>query len=210
MSPLVIQGDDASQQLVDQFGVKGRVPIMLDEIVVPTTDIGDFAGLSPYTRRRTGGDVLQPPAGGAAAYGGAYITPAPGSKLVVESVTLSNDTGVNLNVRFMLYTPANLAAVTLVGAATAVPRFNGRMRASGLIDSLAATDGIYHHTTVALGALFGMVYSISGQDRTFFLPRGIVLDGLDPAGPIRLAIQVATLNQVGPRINFTCVEYLAK
>lgn len=209
MSPLVIQNDDASRRLVRDYGIKGRVPVLLDEIIVPTADIGDFAGSSPYESRIVAADVQQQAAAGAGTYGGLIITPGLTNVSVVEKVRFTNVTGAAQLFFFKLFRPADVAAVTVVSTSPAVV-LNGVMRTTGFAPAAPITSSIFHHTATNLGADFGFIYVPDVNNVEYVFPRGMVLDGSDPLGPISLCVQTASANQQTPWMGFHATVYSIK
>lgn len=208
MSPLIIQNDDASQRLVRQYGIRGRVPVLLDEIIVPTSDIGDFAGRSPWESRVIAADNQYQAAAGAGTYGGLYITPGASGIFVVEQLICENATGVNQRLLLQLFTPASVATVTTTGTSAAV-QLNGQILPSGFGQQAPVQSSVFHHTGHAAGAAFGNLFNTTGT-LIYTFPRGMMLDGSGPHGPTRLAIQSYSANQATPNIGFVGSFYAVK
>lgn len=208
--PLTIQDDKASGELARQFGLKGRVQTALDEIIVPVTIVGDFAGRSPYAPRGLVADSQTAGASGVGRNGGLFIAPAPGTVLVVEYLKFLNTTGVTQTLEIRVARPADVAAATIIGTSASVS-LNGRMRTTGFAPQGMATSSTFHNAGAAVGALFDRVYSHS-SDRNLKLrfPRGVILDGSDPLGPIRLAVVSTTANQATPYVSWYGTEYVVR
>lgn len=201
-----VQNSDASRALEDQFDLRGHVGIQLDEIGVPVVDMGDFAGASPFEKRWIVADTQLSGAAGAATYAGVFITPAVNTVLVIHHINLANATGANVTGWVKLFRPADVAACTVVST-DACARLNGHMQQSGFAQQGAATSSVWHHTTTTLGANFHRILAVNGRSNDFPFLRGIILDGRDPLGPIRLALQHGTLNTTFPITNWYATEY---
>lgn len=204
--PLVIQNDESSTRLQKQFRVVGRTPVVLDEVIVPVTEIGDFDGKNPWEARVLAGDAVSSPAGGATKYSGVLVTPAPGKVVVVEMFATRNITASTRQYNLKLFRPADRAAVTVTAANQAIVRLNGKMLTTGFAQQASSTYDLFNHTTVTIGADIEIMSTNGGVTQSFFLRRGVVLDGTDPRGPISLAVMLATLNEALPVI-FSMVEY---
>lgn len=174
-----IQDPQAAQALERQYGLRGAISLLLDEVVVPTSVVGDFAGSSPWETRRTGMDMQTSPAGGVGIYSGYLIQPGANTVLVVEDVR-SEYSSTDPHV-WKLMRPVDVAAITVV-ATSAVAQTNGRVLSTGFLPQLAATASIVTHNSLVIG---GEIYRTRGpniQQLGVAIKRGIVLDGRDPAG----------------------------
>lgn len=197
----------AAQALERQFALRGSIGLALDEVIVPTDEVGDFAGRSPYqgAQRKLGSDTVVSPAGGAAQYSGVLITPGAGAVLVVEALWAPFASHQQQHLK--LFRPVDVAAVNVTSASQAIARIDGRMRATGFIEQISATYSLFDHTTLVIGGAIGSWRTVANWTGAYpGLPRGIVLDGTDPAGPISLAIMRDALN-TDMRAGFALVEY---
>lgn len=204
-----IQNAESSERLRNQFGLKGHVGTSLDEIIVPTADVGDYAGKSPWEKRRVGGDSLTSVAGGAGRFSYVLITPGVSTKLVVENVRIINPTGVSQVLEVRLFRPADvLGTVTLT---TRAGVWNEPISPAAFIPQLSAIERTIHHTTTAIGAIIARIYShTSSHNLEWPLARGVVLDGSDPLGPISLGIMTTTVNQGTPYVDWQGSEYVVR
>ena len=204
--PRTIQRPEASEGLRNQFDIKGRIATSLDEIIVPTVDVGDFEGSSPFAQRGLVGDAHVSAAAGAARYSGIYITPGAGTILVIHHLRFANVTGVLQDISIGVMRPADVAAVTTTLTSPTVS-LNGVMRTTGFAPQGIATMSTFHHSAVAIVTIMDRVASASSFNNDNVYERGVILDGRDPAGPIRLAAITTTLNQGTPWISFYGTEY---
>lgn len=204
--PRQIQRTDPSRSLERHFGLKGHIGISLDEVAVPVALLGDFAGRSPYEARGLVGDVQQQVAGGPGTLTGMLITPGAGTLLVVEGLKLVNESGASHNPIWKVLRPVDVAAVTVTGTSPSV-LLNGQVRATGFAPQGVATSSVFHHTA-QVGADFGRSWVSNGQEVNLELPRGIVLDGTDPDGPISLGFMVQSVNTASPWLSWLATEYM--
>lgn len=201
-----IQNASVSRGLVAQFGLRGRSIFALDEVVVPTRDVGDFNGASPFEDRILAADSVYLAAQGVGTYTGVIITPGVGTIAVIHHLRFVNTVGSGI-VKVKVFRPADSAAVTVVVTSPAA-QLNGVMGPTGLAPQAPITSRTFHHTNTTLGADIESVYSIiNGADVTLDFPRGVVLDGDDPAGPISLVAQLDVANQMSPRFGFYATIY---
>jgi len=200
-----IQNADSAERLRNQYGLKGRVQVSLDELIVPTADVGDFAGKSPFERnsRIQGGDTAVMVASGAARYGYVCITPGPGTLLVVEGIVLSYPTASH-RVELRLMTPANVQGTTTGTISTYA--WNRPIFPAALLERMVATTRTIHHTAIT-GARIASYLTSTLHNAAVDLGRGVVLDGTDPVGPLSLGIWTTSLNTQTPYINWVGSEY---
>ena len=204
-----IQNADAAQGLEEQFGLRGKIGVALDEIVVPVVNVGDFDGRSPYEpARRLGGDIRTSAAAGALTFAGILITPGPNTLLALEVIAPENLSGTTHRYEIKLFRPTDIAAVTVV-AASAMARWDGRMRATGFAPQMACTTTTFHHTTLGIGAACATHDSFNGNPLSADIGRGFMLDGTDPLGPISVAVMTQIANAAFS-VNFVVVEYPQK
>lgn len=206
--PIQIQNADSSERLRNAFGLKGHVSTSLDEIIVPTADVGDYDGKSPWEARRIGGDTLEVVAAGVGRYGYVVITPGAGTKLVVESITCVNLTGASVVMSLKLFRPADVQGTTTL--TTPAGCWNLPISPAAFIPQMAAFSRTIHHNVLGIGAVIQEMYSVNTQTHDFRIPRGIVLDGTDPLGPISVGVMCNTANALTPKIGWTGAEYVAR
>lgn len=203
--PAPIQTPDASQGLEQEFGLRGKVNLALDEIVVPVRDVSDGAGSSPWIRRKTCADAQRVIAAGAGTFVFYAIRPGAGTVLVVEAITwLVGGTTMLMK----LFRPVDLAAVTTT-ATGAVAQTNGIIRSTGFLPSVACNAILGHHTTTTIGAAIHQMNWTAGQTQLWEFKRGITLDGRDPAGASALVIMIGAAN-VEFTAGFFGTEYTGK
>ena len=205
-----IQQVDAAQRLLAQFGLRGQLLFALDETIVPVCDVGDFAGSSPWEVQRTlASDTLVKGASGAGTYNGIYITPNAGTIAVIERLRVSNDAGAQ-SLKVKVFRPADVATVTTVTGSPAA-QLNGRMLSTGFAPQAPITGTTFHHTDHVQGADFDwmQIWSAANHphDTELPFPRGVILDGDDPLGPISLAIQSTAANVSTPHISYYATIY---
>jgi hypothetical protein len=201
-----IQNHDAATGLVSQFGLRGRSIFSLDEIIVPTRDIGDFAGRSPFEPRVVGGDFVNV-AAVVARYSGLAIIPAPGTLLAVESLYLLGVGGASrANVQVMR--PADIAATNVISANQAVGQWNGLTRSTGFAPQASHVWTSFDAASASPGGSWGQFVTPTNDTREWpgLAARPVVLDGDDPAGPLALAVIVTTAN-VRLDVGWQATEY---
>lgn len=196
----------ASQALERQFALRGHVGIQLDEVAVPVALMGDFAGKGPFETRVLGGDAVTSPAGGVGTYAGVLVTPGAGTICVVEAMYVRNNSGGTQIAVVKLMRPADVAAVNVTSANQAIGRWNGQILSTGFISQTAATYSLYDHTALNVGGDIGELVVLNANMGDVRLPRGVVLDGTDPAGPISLSLLNRTANQA-ILVGFAFTEY---
>lgn len=182
-----IQKSDVSQGLVDQFGLRGRSIFNLDEVVVPTRDVGDFNGASPYEARVIGGDFVNV-AAVVGRYSGLAIIPAAGTVLVVESMYI---VGVASSQRayVLVMRPADIAAVNVISGNQAVGRWNGVMLSTGFAPQASHVWTSFDAASATPGGIWGQLVAPNNEQTPWLgvARRPVVLDGDDPAGPLAVA-----------------------
>ena len=199
-----IQNHEASSGLVSQFGLRGRSAFGLDEVIVPTADVGDFEGSSPWEARVLAGDIQQATAV-AVNHAGLVIIPAPGVIAVVEALNV-HGVGTVKTVDLKIFRPVDLAAVTTISTSVAA-RLNGRMLSTGFAQQASTRSTIVRHTDLLDGALFQSIKCNVQETEAAMLPRGFVLDGTDPNGPVMLAVFDRAQN-VALTVNYVVTEYV--
>jgi hypothetical protein len=180
--PRSIQNPEAARALQQQFSLRGRIGIALDEVAVPVQDLGDFAGRNPFAPRRLGMDGQQSPAviGRFSAY---FVTAALNTELVVESLLVSHPNAAATTLSLILLRPIDVAAIN-VSATGRIARTNGRIVPStGFIEQIAATASLADAAAAAIGAQVGQVRLPDATQATPFveipMPRGVILSGAD-------------------------------
>lgn len=204
-----IQNADASERLREQFDLKGRVSASLDELIVPVTDVGDFAGKSPYEAdtRLYGGGAARQAAAGAGRIGYVCITPGAGTLLVVERVFFTNS-AANQVYDIRLQAPTEVVGTT-TGTANA-PCWNQPMQPVALKRLMRATTRTIHHTVITGLQIQNWSVFNGFAPIELDLGRGIVLDGSAQTGALSLAIWHPTANVATCWINWSGSEYTVR
>lgn len=198
-----------SGPLERQFNTRGGLTLSLDEGIVAVQDLGDFAGNSPfqYARRRRAVDTITSTAAGAGTNSGVFITPAPGTLLVVEDLFSADAAAVTLQLK--LFRATERAAVTVSAANQVIARTDGRIRPGGTVEQISGTFSIFNHTTLTIGGAIGFWRADALWSNRYPVRRYIaILDGTDPAteAPVSLAIMNNSANATFS-IGFSLCEY---
>lgn len=192
--PTPITNSKASSALAAQFGVRGRFALSLDEVVVPVSDAAQEAGKGPLVSWRRGGDFLQSPAV-AARFSGVMIRPGQNLLDVIEELYVMNGTGTAFGVRMNLLRPADVASAALnITLTSQIPELASRINNAGFFDSLGASISIVDTNNLNLGAAIFRRRATANQNTIFPIPRGIRLDGSDPAGLPAIVVFHETVN----------------
>jgi len=212
--PKEITNPRTSSGLVDATGIKGRFPLQIDEIAVPTYNVLDLEQ-TPYGREATPcGIGVTVNAAGAGLFAAAAVRPPVGAVLEVRKIIFSNfNAGLNPicaawldAAHFGLYTlVASQPLIDFTNAAYPVPP--------------ASPYGIYVGSqahTINRNLLVAAAYRIydavcpNGNNVEIRLPYGIFLDGTRQDGPPALMIGFQTGNTGPARISFYCREFAPK
>jgi hypothetical protein len=177
--PKQINNADAARELVQQYDLKGRVQLLLDETVVPVVVVGDVT--EPIDE-----GVLCGLGGGAASvaaeFGFAGAAGVPGVDLTVKELTISNKSGANRSYEIRAYTTADLAAMGV--SLVPLRSFESRAPSPGAIAGPVQMGSSYFfgtHTLNSLGTL---------------LLRAQILDQLTQRFPLDFLVASENLTQV--------------
>lgn len=193
-----------------EFGLRGRLSLLLDEVVVPVRDTGDYAGSSPFVSRRITMDGQTSP-GVVARFAGYLIQPGANTLLVINKLQAGN-AGVAGVRRFniQLLRPVDVAAVNVSATAALALLTAPRVLATGFYPQVAATASLIDHNVANPGAQIGQILLPSNAagpvTLQLDLPHGIILDGGDPAGLGGVAI-MATVANTAMDAGFVGAEY---
>lgn len=200
--PKPIQVPDVSQGVTAGLGVKGYVPLQLDETVVITVHPVDLED-SPYQRlytpcgaRRT---IGAPGAGRFAVLG---VRPSVNTILRVDRVVLTTNTAGTHQFILQLLSNAQVAALANLTTFNMVS-FNPPTVPT-LVGSQSFTADAASNTP---GTLLGELAILNQGTEEFVLDKGISLPGNDPAGVGALCIVNADSNVAIRSASFICREY---
>lgn len=162
--PKQINNADAARELVEQFDLKGRVQLLLDETIVPVIIVGDLQ--SKAGGRRCGRNFASG-AGGVGEFGFSGVIAAVGTRLRVESFTFSSGGSAT---QFFIRTLTS-AELVVIGIAT------NRLFSFGDPDPGEVGSQVFNgtHTTATIGNPIGQVEL--PNDRTHFYPLDFTLFG---------------------------------
>lgn len=157
------------------LGLKGRVILKADEMVIPTVLAAD-ASEAPFGETRIpAGNQRTTAAAGVGRFGGAHLAPNENVVLKVKSVMFTNETGAASAYEVRWLTAAQVAAVTAVGAFTMLAHNSRDRNAFNETASLLTT---FHHNLI-VGQTLARVWVPDQDQREVQLPDGFCLWGLD-------------------------------
>lgn len=186
-----IQNAESSQALAASLGLKGKVSLEIDTVVVPVEVTGDLPD-TPYSPIvPIGGGAAQGPAG-VGVEGAITIQPGRGGILVIKRITVPNTTGSPGAFELRLMTPANFVTGTIVSQANAF-NYNSLFIAGGVARNGAIVSVFTH--TVVLGQDLERLNVLDGDTGVIKLPGGYALYGDDPSGPVGLGLWNTVANE---------------
>lgn len=202
--PSPIQDPGESQALVNLFGIKGRLPLNLDNVVVPVALVADLTN-TPYSAIGRGNAARRQGAAGAGTYAAIAIEPGPGLICRVDTLTIENVAAGVREFEVRALTPAQWAGVTSVANGQAID-LNSPYTAGALPERLAS---ICHscHIAAVVGNILLRITMPQQTTQTFDL--GLCLYGDDSVGPIRLGTWLLTANEEC-NVSYTISEFKNK
>lgn len=204
-----IQQTAPTQQLQTEYSIKGRFGIWVGETIHPTTDLGDYAGRSPFVlKRRVGGHRLNIGAGAAGEKVGAIYRAEVNSLVVFEAIQSTQVSGTDDIYEVRLLTDADIALLTSVTAFVRdIPRWNAP-QINGARPHLALSFATFTDLGATPGDLLGEWVAKNSDTSRFLMPRGITLDGRAATSDrLNLAINNASINE-GARFGIQVSEYV--
>jgi len=188
---LPIQNAEASQAVAAGLGLKGKVSLKFDEIILGMILTADNVH-SPYST-----DPLPIASGRQAALAvnnsAVGITPGAGLILKVDQITVVASSGNALSWRVHILGPVTLAAVTTVASPNAA---NRNSLLGGSVNAPETGSRLLRITNATLtGLLVHRSFSPASEARTWDIPDGYYLYGDDPAGASALVVWNPTQNE---------------
>lgn len=176
-----IQWPGDAESLQQALGLKGRVPLVVDEVVAPVVVMQDIPE-SPWSSHNNvyGGFVFAfAPAG---MNGGVMAIPGPGVTLGITSVTVRNSTGGTFIVHVGIIAPVTIPLVTegtpvdFRNVTNGIARFGG---STGI--PVTGSRAIPVQSANQVGALFWQSQvggpALGDDARTFTFPEALYVDG---------------------------------
>ena len=193
--PKQINNADAAQALTRAYALKGKVLLMLDEMVVPVAIVDDLrAEGSPIELRPCGANIIQP--GVAAEFGYIGVRTQAGFALVCEFFDAFNTGANDQQSMIVLLSEPNM---TTIGVSA------GSLVAKDLPKDTNAVGSQFFfgsHTT-EVGVELGE-YVLAGE-RTTRIPVGVTIYGVDNPNRVAVALRGSAVNII-QRAAAVCVE----
>jgi len=198
-----IQTVEPAEALAKAFGLKGRVTVQLDDIIIPTTEVGSLEE-TPFQQWTPCTGETQQPASGAGNY--SFISVEPGNNKIlgvfrIDVVNLGAG-AQSLHVRLMA--PSNIAAVTTSATAQLLAGV-GHYTASTTPPRTTSLVRRGLHTAVA-GNGVARITCLANTMASIEFPGGFFMDGNDPNGVAALTVWDLAANEALTAC-FYCKEF---
>lgn len=189
--PLPFNWPGEASALAKMFGLKGKLPLGLDEIVVPVTVVGNLDDAPWSSSRPVGKERSQVAV--ALNNSGVMARPGRGVWLRIDGFVVDNEQAGVATFEVRLLTPANIAALTNNGDSN-VNSFLGIIEASGTWDRTGSLVSSVQHTST-IGANVMRLRIPQDEHVHVHLDQPIYIDGDARGGIGALCVWCATQNQ---------------
>jgi len=189
--PIPVQYPGQANALQKLFGLKGKIPLSVDETIVPVALIADQMN-SPW------GDVIsvarhRAQAALAANNSGLMVRPGAGVVLGIDQIFVDNNQGNAVRIDLRMLSVATVTAMTVV-ASSNMNDMSAPIASDG---SIARTGSVVSSITRigATGNVLARINIAANESDVFKLGAPFYLDGSAKAGIGALAIWNLTLNE---------------
>jgi len=180
-----VQQANPSSALVASLGLKGRVRLQVDEVILGTIILEDTVN-SPYSADRLVIASNRQASAGVGVFSGIGIRPGAGLILRIDQITVIASASALLPWLVHVLGPVALASVTIVASPDAVNRNSELGRATNTPQSNSELLRITNGSTP--GSLIHRESTASDLTSTWDIPGGYYLYGDDPAGVSAMVI----------------------
>ena len=173
--PLPFNWPGESATLQKLFGLKGRVPLQMDEMVVPVAIIANGEA-SPWASSINVAKHRNQAAGGAGVESGIMVRPGGGVVLSIEKVVVDNNQASAIRCDLRMLSPALIATPITVVASSNMNNMQAPINPDGSIGRTGSLVSSVTHTAV-IGDVLWRINVAANDSKQFQLPVPFFLDG---------------------------------
>lgn len=191
--PLTINWPAPGQTLQKLFGLKGRIPLTVDETLVPVAVL-EQAESTPWGSARSVARHRNQAAGGVGTNAGIMVRPGAGVVLCIDHVLVDNNQANAIRADLRILSPAQVALVTVV-ASNNMNDMQAPIQTDGSVARTGSLVSSVTHTAT-IGNVIARINVAADESEDLVIPSRWYLDGDAKGGVGALILWTLTTNEL--------------